>query len=434
MYAVIAALIIFILLFWYFFAYFILSLRKHHRLPKGKVNYKYAVLVPARNEDKVISNILQSLAKQTYPQEFFDVYVIVESKDDPTVKITKKFGFNVIIRKDLVNKRTKGWALDEAYKYIKESGKIYDSFMVFDADNILNTDYIELMNDVKNKGFKVGMGYRNFTNASQNWISACSSTLFAYMNQFTSNGRSMLFKKMTLTGTGYFIDFDIIDHEKGWIFNGMTEDVELTKYCYYHNIPMKYYPIAQYYDEQPTTYSMVHKQHIRWVWGFFADDTRYKKPKNDPDYKALKKHLQNASLFEYNVSIYPVILMMALLVLAFLISCGFFIASLVFAAIFEVFRTDLIPLTMFVWMLIYLAILWVTVGTTAFTTFVISNKYLKFKTSLQIKVIFTYIFFFSDFVFAFIDGLFHKYKRVSWDKIDHEGKITNKEALENIKK
>ena len=297
---------------------------------------------------------------------------------------------------------------------------------------IYATRNIELMNDVKNAGFKVGMGYRNFTNASKNWISACSSTLFAYMNQFTSNGRSVLFKKMTLTGTGYFIDFDIIDNEGGWIFNGMTEDVELTKYCYYHNISMKYYPLAQYYDEQPTTIKTVHKQHIRWVWGFFANDKKYKK-KNSPNYHALDKTKQNISLFEFNVSIYPLVLMGALLGLAFLISFGFFIASLVFAAFLEPFRTNLVPLSMFIWMLIYFIILWISVGLVAFVTFVISNRYLKFSILLQIKVMFTYLFFFIDFVLAFLDGLFHKYKRVSWDKIDHYGVITNKEALENLK-
>lgn len=432
LYAVVAALIIFLALLWYFFGYFVYAMRKDKVLPKGNIKYKYAILIPARNEDKVIKNILDSLKLQTYPKEFFDVYVIVESKDDPTVKITKKAGYNVIIRKDLVNKRTKGFALDEAYKAIKESGIHYDSFMVFDADNILSKEYIDLMNDVKNQGYKVGMGYRNFTNANRNWISACSATLFTYMNQYTSKGRSRMFKKMTLTGTGYFVDFDIIDHENGWIFNGMTEDVELTKYCYYHNIAMKYYPIAQYYDEQPTSYKVVHKQHIRWVWGFFANDKKYKKL-NEPNYMSLKKGAQNASLFEFNVSIYPLVAMIVLLAFAFLCSFGFFVASCVYFCIYPEFQAAQVPLHMAMWMLLYFFLIWFPFAFISYLTFVISSKYLHFSFWLKVKVMCTYLFFFMDFVLAFFDGLIHPYKRKSWDKIAHDGKVTDKGALNSLK-
>ena len=41
-------------------------------------------------------------------------------------------------------------------------------------------------------------------------------------------------------GTGYYINSDIIDEAGGWIFTGMTEDMEVTTYCEYHNIYMKY--------------------------------------------------------------------------------------------------------------------------------------------------------------------------------------------------
>ena len=247
--AITLALIIFAILSWYYVLYFFNAFKKPTRFERGKTLYKYAVLIPARNEDNVISNILSSLKKQDYPQDKFDVYVIVESKDDPTVNITKKFGYNIIIRKDLVNKRTKGFALQEAIKYLKTNNLNYDSVIIFDADNVMNHDYISLLNDCKNKGYQIAVGYRSFTNAEKNWVSACSATLFSFMNQFTSKGRSKYLQKATLTGTGYYIDMQVIDDAGGWIWTGMTEDVELTTYCYYHNVKMKYYPLAVYYDD-----------------------------------------------------------------------------------------------------------------------------------------------------------------------------------------
>jgi len=428
---VIGAVIIFFALGWYYFYYFQNSLKKDKRLSKGKIKYKYAILVPARNEDKVINNLLQSLKKQTYPKEYFDVYVIVESKDDPTIKITKKYGYKVIIRQDLVNKRTKGFALNEAYQYIKKENIFYDSFMIFDADNVIESNYIELLNDVKNQGYKVGMGYRNFTNASYNWVSACSATLFAYMNQFSSKGRSNLFKKMTLTGTGYYIDKDIVDNEGEWIWNGMTEDVELTRYCYAHNISMKYYPIAQYYDEQPVNMKVVHKQHIRWVWGYFAKHDRF--IKKYPDYKSLKESKRKLSMFEFNVSIYPIVCILILLVLAFLMSFCLFLSSIAYYFIYPDFSGYII-FTMFIWMLFYFFCMTLPVMLVSFVIFLISNKFLKFNFKTKFLVSISYFYYMFDFVFAFLDGLFHKYKRSSWDKIEHKGDITNKDALKSVSK
>lgn len=428
---VIGAILIFFILLWYYVAYFFNALRRNKVFPKGKIKYKYAILIPARNEDKVIGNILESLKKQTYPRKYFDVYVIVESKSDPTIKITKKAGFESIIRKDLTNRRTKGYALDDAYQYLKEKGLEYDAFMVFDADNIVNKDYIDLMNDVKNQGFKVGMGYRNFTNASYNWVSSCSATLFAYMNQYTSRGRSDLFKKMTLTGTGYFVDSDIIDHENGWIFNGMTEDVELTTYCYYHNIPMNYYPIAQYFDEQPTDMKTVHKQHIRWVWGFFADRSYLKK--SEPNYGSNSEKKKKSALFEFNVAIYPILAMIIMLFIAFVLALALQVAALSMMAFFEEFRSVEFQMSLFYWVIFYFILLYLPFVFISWITFLISSRYLKFSFKTMLSVSLTYGFFFFDFLSAFFDGLTHKYKRTTWDKIDHEGKVLDKQAVEDMK-
>ncbi len=428
--AVIAVIIILFCLSWYYLAYFFNSLKRDKILPRGKNKYKYAILVPARNEDKVIGNLLESLKNQSYPKELFDVYVIVESKLDPTVKITKKYGYNIFIRKDLMNKRTKGHALNEVYQEIRKKGLNYDAFFVFDADNIVSKHYLTLMNDCRNQGYKVAMGYRNFTNSNANWVSACSATLFAFMNQFTSKGRSKIFNKIILTGTGYYVDKDIIDNIGAWIFDGMTEDVELTCYCYYHNISMYYYPIAQYYDEQPTSMKTVHKQHIRWVWGFFENRKRYKT--KDYDYKNLTKGKYKTSLFEYNVSIYPLIVIVVLLLLSFLFAFGFFIASLIMMIYFKEFIDQAIPLQMGYYAIVYFLLLDTPFIVASMVTFIISNVYLKFNFKTRFKVYLSFILFFSDFISAFFDGLIHKYKRTTWDKIAHEGKISSKGALKGL--
>ncbi len=418
--ALVLAFLFFSCFLWYYFLYFGVASKRPRRLPKATKFAKFAILIPARNESNVIRNILNACEKLDYPKDFFDVYVIIEDEKDPTNEIVKEFGFNVVIRGDLTNRKTKGFALDDAYQEIKKRGLFYDAFIIFDADNVMNPDYLSLMNDVYQAGYQVGVGYRSFTNATKNWVCGCSATLFSFMNQFTSRGRSFFFEKATLTGTGYFIAKEIVDNEGGWIWNGMTEDVELTTYCYYHNIRMHYYPYAKYFDEQPDKFKTLNRQHVRWVWGFFASKKRFKEKKNVYPVKSKVKRF--FSLLEYTTSIYPFVIFSIICLLTSIASFGLFIASL-FGSSEQ--SGWLFAHALFQFSILYLIFIFISAFTIA-----IDNKNLKFTTSQCIVICMTYLAFFSSFLLAVLDGFFHKDKRTNWLKIEHKGDIIDKQALE----
>ena len=83
---------------------FIISLlsRKNNNKPKQKKeNHDFCILIPARYESLVIEDLLKSIKKQTFKIDFKDVYVIVESINDETVDICKKYNASYFVRKDL---------------------------------------------------------------------------------------------------------------------------------------------------------------------------------------------------------------------------------------------------------------------------------------------------------------------------------------------
>jgi len=407
------------LMFWYYLTYFVIACIKVKKISKFLPETKFAILVPARNESNVISHILDSFSALEYPRNLYEVFVIIETEDDPTKKIVEKYGYKVVVRGNLEGRRTKGYALDDAYQYIKNNHLDFDAFMVFDADNIVSKDYLIHMNNVYKSGYLVGVGYRSFTNSSKNWITATSATLFSFMNQFTSRGRSMLFKKATLTGTGYFIAKEIVDDIGCWYWNGMTEDVELTAYCYYHNIKMHYYPHAVYYDEEPTDFKTLHRQHTRWVWGYFANKKKFKNEVGKY-YEVNNKFVRGLSIMEYNFSIYPFAVFSVLLAVASIV-------SLVFSFIALGFNQPNIGF-LFSHAIVYFAALWLVFMFVAAFTLAIDNNNLKFNAKLCVVVVLTYLVFFGDFLFAFLDGLFNKSKRSTWKTIKHNGEITDKNA------
>lgn len=404
----------------YYLIYFLTAKRKVPEIPKSDKFTKFGVIIAARNESKVIRKLLECLNNQTYPKEFFDVWIIIEDPKDPTADIAKEFGYNVFVRDRLTpDRHTKGFALQEMTDYYVRENIVYDAYMIFDADNLVEPNFIELMNNLRQTGVKIGSGYRNFTNVNVNWLTATSSVMFAYMNQVTSKGRSYLFHKATLMGTGYFVDKSIIDDAGGWIFTGMTEDIQLTSYSYYHDVNMRYYPEAVFYDEQSPKMKQVHDQHVRWLSGFFASRKYLKKCGVFYEYhKGPKKALMRS---EFRVGIMPFIIYN-------IINCLLLIASLGLA-LGATFTRKEVGMIWRCWgITIYeFLCLWLPFVVASLYIIISERKKLRIKFLNAVICSATYLFFFYDFVFAFLDLVFHKEKRHSWVQIEHTGETKKHE-------
>ena len=415
------ALVALFLVSMYYFSMWSLSGKPVQKIPHSDKLSRFAVLIAARDESKVIAGILNSLKNQTYNPKYFDVWVIVESEDDPTVQIVKLFGYNYFVRDEITPlRKTKGFALQECIRHFDKEGIEYDAYMIFDADNIIENCYLEAMNDLRQTGVKVGLGYRAFTNANHNWLTACSAIMFTYMNQVTGRGRSILFHKMTLMGTGYYVDSDIIKDAGGWIFTGMTEDIQLSSYCYYHDVYMSYYPLVHFYDEQAADFKTVHTQHIRWVSGYLEKRKKLQIAGKNYDYHT--KSVQRLMLFDFKYGLVPFIIFnVVCIILA--------IADLVLG-IFSVYqqqgayRIGIIFANFGYQLFILLFIFAIPAAIVLYR----ENKVLKLSKGLCLISLLTYGLFFYDFAFAFLDGLFHPSKKRNWKKVDHSGEITNEHA------
>ena len=409
----------------YYLIFWSVSAKATPEVPHSNKKTNFAVLIAARNESNVISHLLDSLLIQTYPRKHYEVYVIVESEDDPTVEIVKNKGFQYFVRDRLTEDRhTKGFALQECIDYLWRNNIDYDSYMIFDADNVVDPNYLEVMNDLRQTGVQVGIGYRNFTNANTNWLTVNNAIMFSYMNQITSKGRSVLFHKATLMGTGYYVDVDIIKDAGGWIFTGMTEDIQLTTYCYYHDIYMSYYPLVCFYDEQSPDKKTVHNQQVRWLSGYFQSRRFLKKEGVQRDYHT--KSLQKFMTYEFRAGIMPFIIFN---IASFLIA----IVSIVFGILSAIYGQDYQTGIIFAVAGFQLSVLYMSFVVPAMLAVIRNREYLKLTPKNTVLGLLTYMIFFYGFVSAFIDLSLHPKKRVTWTRIEHTGEINNKDIVDNGK-
>ncbi len=235
--------------------------RKEETISNKKKN-KFSIIIAARNEEAVIGNLIDSLNKQNYPKDKYDINVIVNNSTDNTYKVSKKHGANTI--KCEVPVKSKGEVLHYIFNKFKD--KDNDAYVIFDADNIVHPDFLKHMNDSLNKGYKVAQGFRDSKNYQDNWLSG-SYALFYYIQNFFFNlSRKKINSSASINGTGFMVEKKFIE-KLDFSPITLTEDVELTTVCAIHNEKIDFQDKAITYDEHPTNFKVSLKQRLRWSKG-----------------------------------------------------------------------------------------------------------------------------------------------------------------------
>ena len=236
--------IIFILCYTYQALYLFLPLfvRNKARVINDKTN-RYAILIADRNEEQVIGNLIDSLKNQNYPSDYVDIYVCADNCSDNTYGLAKQSGAIVYRRFNSVEVG-KGYVLNYLLNKIKQINKHYDAYLVFDADNIVDKDFIKEINRVYNEGYQAVTSYRNSKNYGDNWISAGYGLWYLHESAHLNASRMIINSSCAISGT---IEFSV---------DSVLKDIKIG-----------YADKAIVYDEQPTSFKQSFNQRLRWSKG-----------------------------------------------------------------------------------------------------------------------------------------------------------------------
>ena len=261
------AIVYLIVIFWiYELAISLCSLIKFKEKPLlTNKKHKFMAIIPAHNEEMVIGNLIESLKNQDYDKDLYDIYVIADNCTDNTALIAKEAGAIVYKRFD-ETKKTKGYALNWFLKQKIEENADYDAFFVFDADNIVDKNFIKVMNKKLCQGEEVVQGYKDIKNPKDSWISAGYAFFYWTMHRFYHLARYNIGLSPLLNGTGFMVKFDLIK-EKGWDTVTLTEDIEFSLKQIIQGRKLGWATDAIVYDEQPEKFVASWKQRSRWTVG-----------------------------------------------------------------------------------------------------------------------------------------------------------------------
>lgn len=397
--------ILFTLCYAYQFFYIFVGLLKKTADCKAKKNHRYAVIVSARNEGNVIGNFIHSIKQQKYPQELVDIFIVADNCTDNTAQAARDAGAIVYERS---NERLvgKGYALDWIFKIIKEkhADKNYEAFIIFDADNVVDSNFIAEMNKVFDKGYRIITSYRNSKNYDTNWITAGYSLWFLREARYLNNARMQLGTSCAISGTGFLVSTEVIEENGGWIHHLLTEDIEFTTDSIIKGEKIGYCQNAILYDEQPTKFKQSYLQRLRWAKGF---------------YQVLRKYGMKllAGAFKGSFSCYDMLMTLMPAMLLTLFSILLNIAAIPYGFIVQSPELPLLLKTL-VQTITSFYLLFFMLGT---ITTITEWKQIHCSKVKKILYLFSFPLFMMTYVPIAIVALF---KKVKWEPIDHSVDIT----------
>lgn len=283
-------------------------------------NHKFMAIIPAHNEEMVVSNLIESLKNQTYDKNLYDIYVIADNCTDNTANVARRAGAIVLERFDPAHK-TKGYALQWFLKQKIEENADYDAFFVFDADNIVDKDFIVNMNKKLCQGEDVVQGYRDIKNPTDNWITAGYALFYWTMHRLYHLARYNVGLSTLLNGTGFMVRFDVVKPD-GWQTETLTEDIEFSLKRIIKGKKLGWATDAIVYDEQPTSFKQSWSQRSRWTVGHMQCMKRY----TGELFNSVKEHRSLVTFdgFLYIVGTTP---MLVITVLVLFINCAMYVAQ-----------------------------------------------------------------------------------------------------------
>ncbi len=242
--------------------------RKNKKKEQTSAEHEFAVMICARNEQVVIADLIDSLKSQTYPSEKIHIFVMADNCSDQTAEIAQAHGAKVYTRSDRKNVG-KGYALEALMRNLANDYKEgFDGYFVFDADSLLEPDYIEQMNITFSEGNDIITSYRNSKNYGSNWISAGYALWFLRESKYLNYARQLLGTSCAVSGTGFLFSRRIAEKIGPWPYHMLTEDIQFSVNQITDGERIAFCKDAVLYDEQPVTFRQSWRQRIRWSRGF----------------------------------------------------------------------------------------------------------------------------------------------------------------------
>jgi cellulose synthase/poly-beta-1,6-N-acetylglucosamine synthase-like glycosyltransferase len=235
---------------------------------------RFAALVPAHNEEKLLPKLLKTIGGADYPKELVRVFVVADNcTDDTAASVADLENCEVFERVDdtLVGK---GHALEWLLKRIESLSDEFDAYLFLDADCEISPNTLRVFDAHIQGGALAVQGYYTTANPTETWVSSLRYIALALLHHTRPSGRAVLGVSSGLFGTGMALHRSIIQ-KFGWQTHGLAEDVEYFMLLTENGVKVSFAREAEILSAMPATLRASRTQNERWEKGRLAVFKRY---------------------------------------------------------------------------------------------------------------------------------------------------------------
>ncbi len=238
---------------------------RRRRVRLGRPLHRFAVVIPAHDEEALLPRLLASCGQLDYPNELFDVHVIADNCLDRTAALAREAGVVVHERAD-DSQRGKGYALGWLFDRIARQDPRYDAYVIVDADSIVAENMLTVFSAHLARGDQAVQCYYGVLNKDQGRQAALRHAALVLYNGVRPQGRDALGLSAGLHGNGMCFTGSLIERV-GWPAVTLAEDAEFHLRLLDEGIHVRYASQTSVIADMPTSLSQAQSQNVRWERG-----------------------------------------------------------------------------------------------------------------------------------------------------------------------
>jgi len=233
----------------------------------------FSVVVPVKNEVKVVGRLLEALSHLSYPADKVEIVVVEDGSTDGTFEVCRQFasahGNVKVLQRPFSNGKPS--ALNYGVKHTR--GEVV---VVFDADSVPADDaLLRAAEYFEDPAVAAVQGRTLSINSQENMLTQLLSYEEALECEAYLGGKDALGLFVHLKGTCQFIRRDVLERLSGFDESMLCEDMEFSARLTENGYKIRYGHDVRAWQESPPNLKTLFGQRTRWFRGRMEVAVKY---------------------------------------------------------------------------------------------------------------------------------------------------------------